>query len=62
MCFYNGPASLDLKIQGKGFIHPFFHLLICCFFFVLFFTHVIIRTYQVHVFMKKMSHAGPEEE
>ena len=26
--FYNGSASLDVKLQGKSLIHPFFHLFV----------------------------------
>ena len=29
--FYNGSAYLDVKLQGKKFIHPFFHLFVSFF-------------------------------
>ena len=37
--FYNGSASLDVKLQGKCFIHPLFHL------FVSFFLCMLMRPF-----------------
>ena len=56
--FCHRSASLDVKLHGKTFTHPFFHLL-----FVSLFDHAIVRAYRMRMFKKiKTSHAGPVEE
>ena len=59
MNFYNGSASSDVKLQGKRFIHPFFHL--CVYFFVCSSNRLCIPSVCVCLREKK-SHAGLLEE
>ena len=67
LTFFYESASLDVKLQDKKFIHPFFHLFVCFFDCS---CNSIVHVYLMHVFKKKKkkkrkkkkSHAGPVEE
>ena len=56
MNFYNESASLDVKLQGKMFINPFFHLFAFLCSLVRSFVHI-----ECVCLRKQTSHAGSVE-